>query len=140
MALTDRKTVNYNFCEILRTLLVASFILQMWKVRRSLTEILLEVTNEEIGAICREVWSRARAKGTPDTHHRTNQLNFRAFAYRSTEFDSMSLLAALCCDEVVRLYNTKLKVLNKRDSLMRRLDYSAISGHPAFLCFQGFCM
>ncbi|KAH0951265.1 hypothetical protein HN011_012012 [Eciton burchellii] len=34
----------------------------MWKVRRSLTEILLEVTNEEIGAICREVWSRARAK------------------------------------------------------------------------------
>ncbi|KYN06224.1 Splicing factor, arginine/serine-rich 18 [Cyphomyrmex costatus] len=35
----------------------------MLKVRRSLTEILLEVTNEEIGAICREVWSRARAKG-----------------------------------------------------------------------------
>ncbi|KAG9431888.1 Splicing factor, arginine/serine-rich [Apis mellifera carnica] len=34
----------------------------MLKVRRSLTEILLEVTNEEIGAICREVWSRARAK------------------------------------------------------------------------------
>ncbi|XP_078039422.1 uncharacterized protein LOC144471343 isoform X1 [Augochlora pura] len=35
---------------------------QMLKVRRSLTEILLEVTNEEIGSICREVWSRARAK------------------------------------------------------------------------------
>ncbi|XP_076293898.1 uncharacterized protein LOC143215561 isoform X2 [Lasioglossum baleicum] len=34
----------------------------MLKVRRSLTEILLEVTNEEIGSICREVWSRARAK------------------------------------------------------------------------------
>ncbi|EZA49941.1 Splicing factor, arginine/serine-rich [Ooceraea biroi] len=34
----------------------------MLKVRRSLTEILLEVTNEEIGAVCREVWSRARAK------------------------------------------------------------------------------
>ncbi|KYN28999.1 Splicing factor, arginine/serine-rich 18 [Trachymyrmex cornetzi] len=35
----------------------------MLKVRRSLTEILLEVTNEEIGAVCREIWSRARAKG-----------------------------------------------------------------------------
>ncbi|KAF3422065.1 LOW QUALITY PROTEIN: hypothetical protein E2986_04494 [Frieseomelitta varia] len=34
----------------------------MLKVRRSLTEILLEVTNEEIGSICREVWSRTRAK------------------------------------------------------------------------------
>ncbi|KAL0116952.1 hypothetical protein PUN28_010079 [Cardiocondyla obscurior] len=34
----------------------------MLKVRRSLTEILLEVTNEEIGAVCREIWSRARAK------------------------------------------------------------------------------
>ncbi|KAG7210304.1 hypothetical protein KM043_011845 [Ampulex compressa] len=34
----------------------------MLKVRRSLTEILLEVTNEEIGVVCREVWSRARAK------------------------------------------------------------------------------
>ncbi|EFN61795.1 Splicing factor, arginine/serine-rich 18 [Camponotus floridanus] len=35
----------------------------MLKVRRSLTEILLEVTNEEIATVCREVWSRARAKG-----------------------------------------------------------------------------
>ncbi|XP_047356878.1 arginine/serine-rich protein PNISR isoform X2 [Vespa velutina] len=35
----------------------------MLKVRRSLTEILLEVTNEEIGVVCREVWNRARAKG-----------------------------------------------------------------------------
>ncbi|XP_051164145.1 arginine/serine-rich protein PNISR isoform X2 [Leptopilina boulardi] len=34
----------------------------MLKVRRSLTEILLEVTNEEISSVCREVWSRARAK------------------------------------------------------------------------------
>lgn len=42
----------------------------MLKVRRSLTEILLEVTNEEIGSVCREVWSRARAKGTPDTPDR----------------------------------------------------------------------
>jgi len=40
----------------------------MLKVRRSLTEILLEVTNEEIGSVCREVWSRARAKGTADKH------------------------------------------------------------------------
>ncbi|XP_011296906.1 arginine/serine-rich protein PNISR isoform X2 [Fopius arisanus] len=41
----------------------------MLKVRRSLTEILLEVTNEEISNVCREVWSRSRAKapagGTP---------------------------------------------------------------------------
>ncbi|XP_043480893.1 arginine/serine-rich protein PNISR-like isoform X4 [Leptopilina heterotoma] len=37
----------------------------MLKVRRSLTEILLEVTNEEISSVCREVWSRARAKGEP---------------------------------------------------------------------------
>lgn len=82
----------------------------MLKVRRSLTEILLEVTNEEIAAVCREVWSRARAKGTPDTHDRTNQLNFRAFARRSTESaDSVSLLAASCCDEAVRLCNIKLK-------------------------------
>ncbi|EFN80678.1 Splicing factor, arginine/serine-rich 18 [Harpegnathos saltator] len=35
----------------------------MLKVRRSLTEILLEVTNEEIGAVCRDVWSHARTKG-----------------------------------------------------------------------------
>lgn len=34
----------------------------MLKVRRSLTEILLEVTNEEISNVCREVWSRARTK------------------------------------------------------------------------------
>ncbi|XP_014295036.1 arginine/serine-rich protein PNISR [Microplitis demolitor] len=34
----------------------------MLKVRRSLTEILLEVTNEEISCVCREVWTRYRAK------------------------------------------------------------------------------
>ncbi|XP_014468916.1 PREDICTED: arginine/serine-rich protein PNISR-like isoform X2 [Dinoponera quadriceps] len=34
----------------------------MLMVRRSLTEILLEVTNEEIGVVCREVWSHARTK------------------------------------------------------------------------------
>lgn len=111
------------------------FVTQMLKVRRSLTEILLEVTNEEIGAVCREVWSRARAKGTPDTHDRTNQLNFRAFARRSTESDSVSLLAAPCCDEAMRLCNTKLKALN-RDTLICRLNYSAISGHPVFCVFR----
>lgn len=112
----------------------------MLKVRRSLTEILLEVTNEEIAAVCREVWSRARAKGTPDTHDRTNQLNFRAFARRSTKSaDSVSLFAAPCCDEAVRLCNIKLKEALNRDSLMRRLNYSAISGHPAFL-FSGICV
>lgn len=109
----------------------------MLKVRRSLTEILLEVTNEEIGAICREVWSRARAKGTPDTHDRTNQLNFRAFSCRSTESYLVSLLVALCCDKAVRLCNTKLKALN-RDFLIRRLNYSAISGHPGFCVFRDF--
>lgn len=82
----------------------------MLKVRRVLTEILLEVTNEEIATVCREVWSRSRAKGTPDTHDRTNKLNFRAFARRSIEFaDSVSLLAAPRCEEAVRLYNIKLK-------------------------------
>lgn len=78
----------------------------MLKVRRSLTEILLEVTNEEIAAVCREVWSRARAKGTPDTHDRTNRLNFRAFARRSTESaDSVRLLAAATklCDCMIKL-------------------------------------
>lgn len=107
----------------------------MLKVRRSLTEILLEVTNEEIGAVCREVWSRARAKGTPDTHDRTNQLNFRAFARWSTESDSVSQFAAPRCDEAVRLYDTKLKALN-RDTLICRLNYSAISGHPVFCVFR----
>lgn len=42
----------------------------MLKVRRSLTEILLEVTNEEISSVCREVWSRYRAKGTADNANR----------------------------------------------------------------------
>ncbi|XP_035730798.1 arginine/serine-rich protein PNISR-like isoform X1 [Vespa mandarinia] len=40
----------------------------MLKVRRSLTEILLEVTNEEIGVVCREVWNRARAKAPAGEH------------------------------------------------------------------------
>ena len=94
---------------------IASSITQMLKVRRSLTEILLEVTNEEIGAVCREVWSRARAKGTPpDTHDRTNQLNFRAFAHRGTESESMSLLATPRCDEAVRLCNTKFESIKQR--------------------------
>lgn len=57
----------------------------MLKVRRSLTEILLEVTNEEISSVCREVWSRARAKGTPDTPDRTKRSLFRTFAYSVTE-------------------------------------------------------
>ncbi|KAG8040121.1 hypothetical protein G9C98_000691, partial [Cotesia typhae] len=34
----------------------------MLKVRRSLTEILLEVTNEEISSVCREVWTRHSVK------------------------------------------------------------------------------
>lgn len=42
----------------------------MLKVRRSLTEILLEVTNEEVAAVCREVWSRARAKGSQSRAYR----------------------------------------------------------------------
>lgn len=109
----------------------------MLKVRRSLTEILLEVTNEEIGAICREVWSRARAKGTPDTHDRTNRLNSRTFSRWRAESGSVRLLAP-CWDQTVRLCNTKLRALNNRDSLMRRLNYSAISGHPGFCVFRGF--
>lgn len=36
----------------------------MLRVRRSLTEILLEVTNNEISAVCTEVWKRYRSKGT----------------------------------------------------------------------------
>lgn len=67
----------------------------MLKVRRSLTEILLEVTNEEIGSICREVWSRARAKGTPDTHDTTNKLIFHTFAHQCTESDSHESRAVL---------------------------------------------
>lgn len=83
----------------------------MLMVRRSLTEILLEVTNEEIGSVCREVWSHARTKGTPDTHDRTNRLNFRIFARRRAESNSVNLLAPRC-NEAVRLCNTNLKVLN----------------------------
>lgn len=107
----------------------------MLKVRRSLTEILLEVTNEEIDAVCREVWNRSRAKGTPDTHGRTNQLNFHIFARRCAKSGLVSLLVP-CYNEVVRLCNTDLKTLNN-DSLMHRLNYSVISGHP-ILCFQVF--
>lgn len=55
----------------------------MLKVRRSLTEILLEVTNEEISAVCREVWSRARAKGTPDRPDRLIERNFRYLTART---------------------------------------------------------
>lgn len=36
----------------------------MLKVRRTLTEILLEVTTEEMTAVAREVYQKARAKGT----------------------------------------------------------------------------
>lgn len=79
-------------------------------VRRSLTEILLEVTNEEIGSVCREVWSHARTKGTPDTHDRTNQLNFRTFARRRAESNSVKLLVPHC-DEAMRMCNTNLRVL-----------------------------
>lgn len=35
----------------------------MLKVRRSLTEILLEVTNDEIASVCKEVWKRSNNKG-----------------------------------------------------------------------------
>jgi arginine/serine-rich splicing factor 18 len=35
----------------------------MLKVRRSLTEILLEVTNDEIGSVCKEVWKHSSNKG-----------------------------------------------------------------------------
>ena len=66
----------------------------MLKVRRSLTEILLEVTNEEISSVCREVWSRARAKGTPDTPDRTNRSIFRTFSYPGAEIFSF------CCQFV----------------------------------------
>lgn len=38
--------------------------LQMLKVRRVLTEILLEVTTEEMEAVAQEVLSKAKAKGT----------------------------------------------------------------------------
>lgn len=77
------------------TLITCDIVHQMLKVRRSLTEILLEVTNEEIGSICREVWSRARAKGTPDTHDTTNKLIFHTFAHQCTESDSHESRAVL---------------------------------------------
>lgn len=35
----------------------------MLQVRRSLTEILLEVTNDEIASVCKEVWKRHAGKG-----------------------------------------------------------------------------
>lgn len=35
----------------------------MLQVRRSLTEILLEVTNDEIASVCKEVWKRHSGKG-----------------------------------------------------------------------------
>lgn len=36
----------------------------MLKVRRTLTQILLEVTTEEMTSVAREVYQKARAKGT----------------------------------------------------------------------------
>lgn len=84
----------------------------MLMVRRSLTEILLEVTNEEIGVVCREVWSHARTKGTPDTHDRTNRLNFRTFTRRRAESNSKVNLLAPRCNQAVRLCNTNLEALN----------------------------
>lgn len=35
----------------------------MLQVRRALTEILLEVTNDEIASVCKEVWKRHASKG-----------------------------------------------------------------------------
>ncbi|XP_014220448.1 arginine/serine-rich protein PNISR [Trichogramma pretiosum] len=40
----------------------------MLKVRRSLTEILLEVTNDEIGSVCKDVWKRFCSKGKTTTN------------------------------------------------------------------------
>lgn len=92
----------------------------MLKVRRSLTEILLEVTNEEITAVCREVWSRARAKGTPDTHDRTNQLNFRQAATK-------------LCDCI---YNIKLKKSIKQRFINADLIIRQFQDILLFLVFR----
>lgn len=43
--------------------LLLFYTLQMLKVRRTLTEILLEVTTEEMEAVAHEVLSKAKAKG-----------------------------------------------------------------------------
>lgn len=114
----------------------------MLTVRRVLTEILLEVTTQEISAVCSEVWSRARGKGTPDIHDRTNQSNFYTFARRHAKSDSMRLLAPQY-DEAIRLCNTKLKTLN-RNSLMHRLNYSGNFKEPPialfFYIFRNLCI
>jgi hypothetical protein len=41
----------------------------MLKVRRTLTEILLEVTTEEMEAVAQEVLSKAKAKGTTNFNY-----------------------------------------------------------------------
>lgn len=69
----------------------------MLKVRRSLTEILLEVTNEEIASLCREVWNKSRAKGTRETPD-TNQLNL-----------NLSLLHLVAVDELRHFATRRIK-------------------------------
>lgn len=54
----------------------------MLRVRRSLTEILLEVTNEEIGTVCREIWTRARSKGTRDKSNRDQTSNNNSLSFK----------------------------------------------------------
>lgn len=103
----------------------------MLKVRRSLTEILLEVTNEEIGVVCREVWNRARAKGTPDTHDNTNITKLHIFPRQYIilnlhEFCAMSWRALSA-----PLYNAIFTTLNK-DFLIHRLNYLTVAGHLIF--------
>lgn len=43
-----------------------TFLLQMLMVRQTLTEILLEVTNEEIKSIASDTLSKKRSKGNTD--------------------------------------------------------------------------
>lgn len=43
---------------------MTSFLLQMMRVRRMLTEVLLEVTNEEIDAIAQEVHHKERSRAS----------------------------------------------------------------------------
>lgn len=77
----------------------------MLKVRRSLTEILLEVTNEEISCVCREVWTRYRAKGTTD-----NRLLINAFIY----YFLTSLVNFSIKDPVCNKYLSIIYLLNKK--------------------------
>lgn len=70
--LTQEELVN-RICEAVQY--ICNILFQMLKVRRTMTEILLNVTNREIHQICKEELQRyiSKSKGIVISHHDTVQ-------------------------------------------------------------------